>query len=135
MKKSIILIGVCSIMTIQADFIDTIVSKIKAPRESNISKEKLKKLESPIIEIKKEIIQDGNKTVALNKDNLDTFVLKAIMNKKAFINNKWVTIGEKIGNYTLVDIMDDSVYLTNGKKSKMIFFKKTNKKTIQIINR
>jgi len=50
------------------------------------------------------------------------------MNNSAFINGKWVKIGERIGSFELVDIMDDSVYLKDGNRTKLIFFKQNNGK-------
>ena len=136
--KKVTIIGTFIIVALNADFIDTMVQKIKSPRESNISAQKLKEIPSPILEIPvdKNATLDENGSVAPEYEpNLETFILKAIMNNKAFINDKWVAIGEKIGDYKLVDIMDDSVYLTNGKKSKMVFFKNSHKKSIQIITK
>jgi len=136
MKKSIVLLALLS-LGVQADVIDNIVKKIKSKRESNISQEELKTIPSPIVETPiDETPKDGNKTKTKSKKvSLENFELKAIMNNKAFINDRWVAIGEKIGDYQVVDIMDDSVYLSNGKKTKMVFFKKNDHKTIQIIKK
>jgi len=117
---------------IYADNIDEMVQKIKADRESNISKQKLTNLASPIVEVKvKEVnktAQNGEGNVSAVVEDEEIFVLKGIMNNMAFINDTWVKEGQKIGKYTLADIMDDAVYLKSKKKSKMVFMKSNNSK-------
>jgi len=140
MKKSISIILLSSfILNATSIDIDEIISKIKSIRESKVTKQELQKLESPIVEIpEKNLTKEDNKSkepIPIQPVNLDVFTLKAIMNDKAYINNKWVGIGDKIGSYKVVDIMDDAVYLSNGKKSKTVFFQKSHQKLIQIINR
>ena len=129
MKKILIVISVM-ILFISADDIDNIVQKIKSDRESKLNKKELTNINSPIPTVvvvdTNSSKNDGNKTV-VKMENED-FVLKAIMNNMAFINNKWVKIGQKIGSFTLVDIMDDSVYLKDKNRTKMIFFKTKNSK-------
>jgi len=129
MKKIVSMLIFASLVT-NADNIDNIVNKIKSKRVGTIDKKELISVNSPIPTV---VIVDSNSSN--NKDNnsskiiinSENFVLKAIMNDMAFINNKWVKIGQKVGSYTLVDIMDDSVYLKDKSKTKMIFFKKENK--------
>jgi len=129
MKKVITLFFIATALT-YADSIDDIVNKIKSQRESKIDKKELSNINSPIPTVvvveTNSSKKDANKTVV--KMDSETFVLKAIMNNRAFINNEWVKVGEKIGSYTLVDIMDDSVYLKDRNRSKMIFFKTKNSK-------
>lgn len=122
------------VVSTNADIIDDMVKKIKSNRESSIDKTQLTKITSPIPVIKivdkndsKLSKKDKNKVVVTEVKE-DDFSLKAIMNNMAFINDRWVKKGEKIGKYTLADIMDDSVYLKSDKKSKMIFFKKYDSK-------
>jgi hypothetical protein len=113
------------------DSIDDIVNKIKAKREGTMDKKELSSINSPIptVVIKETNATDNNESnaskVIIDSENFD---LKAIVNNRAFINNKWVKKGQKIGSFTLVDIMDDSVYLKDKTRTKMIFFKRKNSK-------
>ena len=127
MKKLVLLS--CVILFSRADNIDDIVQKIKSSRESKINKKELVNINSPIPTV---VVVDSNNSKSDSNNTIvsdsETFVLKAIMNNRAFINNKWVKVGEKIGAFTLVDIMDDSVYLKDKSRTKMIFFKTKNSK-------
>ncbi|NPA27671.1 MAG: hypothetical protein GXN91_01290 [Epsilonproteobacteria bacterium] len=123
-----------------ADEIDELVNKIKLKRESNISKEKLIKIYSPIPKVyveknstKLKGVKDKNGSVAVVVDE-EKYVLKGILNNSAYINNRWVRVGEKIGSYTLVEIMDDAVFLKDGNRTKLLFLKSKNNK-IKIIGR
>jgi len=44
------------------------------------------------------------------------FILKAIFNNQAFINNKWYKIGDKINGFIIYKITDKEVFLKKGKK-------------------
>jgi len=128
MRKILIPLSLVTIM-VNGDAIDDLVKKIKSDRSSKIDKKELSTINSPIPTIVK--VESNNTKKEVNKTLLldsETFVLKAIMNDKAFINNQWVKVGQKIGSFTLVDIMDDSVYLKDRNRSKMIFFKTKNSK-------
>ena len=138
MKSITFLLLATLFVVLNADSIDDMVEKIKSDRESSLDKNKLTNMTSPIPIIKTEEV---NKTVPKKDNNISTniepkkdFVLKAVMNNMAFINDSWVKKGEKIGEYTLVDIMDDSVYLRSKEKNKTIFFK-TNNSKIKITGR
>ncbi len=124
MKKLIIYCSLIALVALNADNIDEIVSKINSQRHSTIPKNKLTTITSPmpkLVVVDNNETKDGNKTVV--KDKKDSFALTAIMNNSAFINGNWIKVGDKINGYKLVDIMKDSVYLKDGNKTKMIFFK------------
>ena len=61
------------------------------------------------------------------------FVLGAIVNDKAFLNHKWLKIGDSIGGYMLTDINDKSVTLVQGDRTIHIFMRKS--KTILQLNK
>jgi len=130
--KYIIGINILLFSLLGADGIDDIVNKIKSIREGSVNKEKLSKTASPIATIisldKNNSAFDSNSTQNVVSVNDETYALKAIINNRAFINNKWVKVGQKIGPYTLVDVMDDSVYLKDKTRTKMIFLKPLNSK-------
>ncbi len=128
--KKLAILAMSLTICIFADEIDELVKKIKQERVSHIDKKKIKALKSPIpkIIVEKNTSKEINSTIVQNI--APEFVLKAIMNNRAFINDKWVKKGDNIGNYKVVEILEDAVYLSNGKKNKMIFFNKKNGKII-----
>ena len=133
MKRVALVLIVGLISTINADDIDDLVKKIAQDRTSSVSGDELVNLKSPIARFASEVntTKDGKKSesnATLIMATEDTFDLTAIMNKSAFINKKWVKKGEKIGSYTLSNIMDDSVMLKDGNKTKIIFFKPSTNK-------
>ena len=114
-----------------SDEIDTIISKINEKRDSQLPKNKISSVVSPmpkVIILDKNNSSESNKTIMVIKKDEDTFILSAIINNSALINNKWIKLGEKVNGYKLSDIMDDSVYLVDNNKSKLIFFKQKNAK-------
>ncbi len=129
MNKLIICCSLIAFVSLSADNIDEIVSKINSKRHSVISKKKLTTITSPmpkLVVIDTNATKESNKTVV--EDKVDSFSLTAIMNNSAFINNSWVKVGENVDGYKLVDVMKDSVYLKDGNKTKIIFFKPDVKK-------
>ena len=129
MKKLIIYCGLTALVVLNADNIDEIVTKINSQRHSTIPKDKLTTITSPmpkLVVIDDNATKDANKTLV--KDKKDSFILTATMNNSAFINGNWIKVGDRINGYKLVDIMKDSVYLKDGNKTKMIFFKSDAKK-------
>ena len=128
MKRLAIFYSIVAIVSLNADTIDEIVSKINSKRDTSIPKEKLVTITSPMpkLIVVENNSTDGNKTVV--KSKVDVFKLTAIMNNSAYINGKWVKVGDRVGTYKLVDVMDDSVYLKDGNVTKLIFFKQNSGK-------
>ena len=130
MKKTALFLTIVSVLFLYADEIDDMVSKINSKRTSNISKQKLLDITSPIpkiVVVEQNNSKEGN-TTAIVQPSEDSFKLSAIMNNRAYINGSWVKKGDMVGSYKLVDIMDNAVYLKNGKKNKMVFFESCNNK-------
>ncbi len=122
---------------LMGDEIDMMINKINSKRTGILPKDKIVSTPSPLPKVEivdTNVTKDKNGTIVLKKSGME-FNLTAIMNNKAFINGQWVKVGEKVGGYTLVDIMDDSVYLKDGNRSKMVFFSDNNKKIKIIIGR
>ncbi|WP_456428420.1 hypothetical protein [Nitratifractor sp.] len=60
-------------------------------------------------------------------------VLKAIVNDRAFINGKWVGLGDKVLGYRVEKIEDNKVLLKKDNKSVRLYFRERNEsKAIQI---
>jgi len=136
-KKGLIPILLISCVYLGADDIDDIVNKIKKDRVSSINKKELLSVKSPLvklIKIDKNNTKNSNKTEGAIVLRKESFSLDAIMNNSALINGKWYKKGDKIYSYVIKDIMDDSVYLKDGNKTKIIFFKPIENK-IKIIGR
>ena len=128
MKRLTVLSILIAFISLNADSIDDIVSKINSKRDTTIPKEKLVTITSPMpkLVVIENNSTDGNKTIIKSKE--ERFNLTAIMNSSAYINGKWVKVGERVGTYKLVDVMDDSVYLKDGNRTKLIFFKQNSGK-------
>jgi len=97
MKKIASIITVVVISVLCADEIDDMLSKINSTRESIIPKEELVSIPSPMpkVIVEHNSSKDGNvTTTTIVKE--ETFDLTAIMNDSAFINKKWVKIGENV---------------------------------------
>lgn len=58
------------------------------------------------------------KTVSIKKRKI--LKLKAILNDKAFINGRWFSKGEKVGEYKIIKITPSFVELRKGKKRKIL---------------
>ena len=132
MKKiTIISLAVAMLLASEVDEIDKIVQKINSKREGTLPKKELKSVVSPMVKIvveNNETIKDSNGTIIKAKAKDDNFVLAAILNNSAFINGNWYKVGDMVGKYKLIEIMDDSVLLKNGNKTKLILFKENNNK-------
>ncbi len=130
MKKLTFFAFILGTTLIFGDEIDDIINKINSKRESTISKDKILSTPSPmpkVVVLEGNVTKDENGTIVV-KEPQDEFNLTGIINNRANINGQWFKVGEKVGSYTLVDIMDDSVYLKDGNKSKTLFFSNQNKK-------
>jgi len=132
MKKiTIISLAAAMLLASEVDEIDKIVQKINSKREGTLPKKELKSVVSPMVKIvveNNETIKDSNGTIIKAKAKDDNFVLAAILNNSAFINGNWYKVGDMVGKYKLIEIMDDSVLLKNGNKTKLILFKENNNK-------
>ena len=132
MKKiTIISLAAVILLASEVDEIDKIVQKINSKRVGTLPKKELSSVISPMIKIvveKNETVKDNNKSVIKTKVKDDNFVLAAILNNSAFINGNWYKVGDMVGKYKLIEVMDDSVLLKNGKKTKLILFKENNNK-------
>lgn len=128
MNRLIVFASLVSFIGLNADSIDEIVSKINSKRDTTIPKDKLVTIASPMpkLVVVENNTSDENTTIA--KAKVESFNLTAIMNSSAHINGEWIKVGDKVGSYRLVDVMDDSVYLKDGNKTKLIFFKQNSGK-------
>ncbi len=130
MKKLTFFVLILGTTLIFGDEIDDIINKINSKRKSTISKDKILSTPSPmpkVVVLEGNVTKDENGTIIV-KEPQDEFNLTGIINNMANINGEWIKVGEKVGSYTLVDIMDDSVYLKDGNKSKTLFFGNQDKK-------
>lgn len=113
--KIIILIALCSTSLFSASLSSTeiinMVSEIKKEREG-ISLVELEGTANPFMlntPKKKEVIEGKEVSVIASVEV--TYNLKAILNKAAFIDNKWYRQGDDIGNYKVGYVSSSSVVL------------------------
>ena len=100
---------------------EVMVEKIKAKRVG-VNKQKRTDFVSPFVLIQR----DENRSVLEDPKEKDTvFVLGGIMNSKAFVNETWVKVGDKIEGYEVKAIDEKSVTLVQGDRTITVFLKKS----------
>lgn len=136
MKKtvlSIIVLSVlaCADLTVQQ--IDSMVAKIHQKREG-VKLETLDQTKEPFVKLEAD---DNNVStfVVLEKKEDTKLALHAIVNGKAFINDKWIEVEERIMGYTLKYIGTKGVVLRNENNIKKLFLSKGGNNFIQIEER
>ena len=85
-------------------------------------------VEEVIEEVKKEIKKEKPKVKVVKKEVVHH--LTAILNRAAFIDNKWYKVGDKVGLFTLIAINHESVDLKSQKEQKKLSIKKEKRKFI-----
>jgi hypothetical protein len=91
--------------------------------------------ESEIVKVKPPFIKivkkNGTKSAVKNKKE-QVLVLEAILGNRVMINGTWYKLYQNIGDYKIVSIIGDSVYLKgNGTKQKLTIRKKNANITIK----
>jgi hypothetical protein len=122
-------------------WVDEQVNAIKPPRTGMRTSE-LNSLKDPFIFLtpsekkkKKTTLKTKQKTKVTKKASKKhiTFKLRAIMNQKAMINNRWYKVGDSIHGYTLKEVNQKSVLLTRDKK-KVLLTTKSKVSTLKFTN-
>ena len=136
MKKTAISFTLLSLLA-YADLsipqIEKMVSEIHEKREG-VRLDTLEKTKEPFV--KAETGEDNIVTFAIPEKKEDSkLTLHAIINGKAYINDQWVEIEEKIMGYTLKYIGKRGVVLRNGNNIKKLFMSKSENSFIQIEER
>ena len=75
------------------------------------------------------ISDENNQSQEVNRPD---YVLKAIIAKRAKINNAWYNINEQVGDYTLTSILDNHVILQNSTEKKSLYIRKKNDSQVKI---
>jgi len=107
------------------DEIAQMVEKIKQKREG-IGVEELNGTPNPFTIVKvKKVVKKVKKAKEKKRPKIvkivePTYTLTAIFNSKAFINGKWYGLKDKIGDYRVVFIGDDSVVISNPRATKRL---------------
>jgi hypothetical protein len=115
--------------------ITNMVAKIKEERVG-ISLVKLETTENPFplyLPKKKDLKEDE----VVEKEQFITpleavYTLKAIMNKAAFIDNKWYRKGDSIGNYKVGKVSSSSLILESENDNKILSLEKKKKSFIKL---
>ena len=121
--------------TLSHSEIKTMVEKIKHQR-GGIDVATLENSSNPFAIIEKviEIKEVEKKVVKKKKAKIIkkevVYNLTAVLNHAAFIDGKWYKVGDKIGQFILVSINDDSVDIKSKNKQKKLSIKKEKRKFI-----
>ncbi len=108
------------------------VSKIHQKREG-IKLETLENTKEPFVVMEKE---DNVTTMVVPTKSEETkLALHAILNKKAYINDAWKSVGDDIGGYTLKYIGKRGVVLRNENRIKKLFLHQERESFIMIKGR
>jgi len=102
--------------------IEKMVEDIKAKRTSKMRDDT--NISSPFITVKTEN-NDTIRTLVPAEKQRRPYVLGAVMNGSAFINNTWYAAGDKVGTFVVEKILPDHVILKHDKRTIMLFFRKT----------
>ena len=120
--------------SLSATEITSMVAEIKKER-IGISILKLQNTANPFViyvpkkkEIKEETIEEVQVLAPLEV----VYKLKAILNKAAFIDNKWYRQGDEIGNYKVGHVSSDSVILKSENSNKTLSLEKKKKNFIKL---
>jgi len=126
-------------------WVDQQVEAIKPPRDGE-SVSSISKIKDPFIFTKKTTISTSNTTINTSKTEESTknindkvsqkdivlssgsFILGAIINESALINNKWYKVGETVNGYKILKINQKTVSLKNASGSKVLTTKTENTK-------
>ena len=131
MKKRLIFLILLTTLSLNADLslkqIQDMITKIHEKREG-VKLSTLEDTKDPFVRLEE------------NENNITTFViprkeklpdptdvkmvLHAVVNGKAYINNKWVSVDEKILGYTLGHIGKRGVVLRNGNVIRKLYLRK-----------
>jgi len=101
---------------------ETMVSEIKAKRVGSMEYN-TSNMPSPFVMIK----IDENKTELIAdkpKKKTVQFRLGGIVNDKAYVNNRWIGIGDEINGYKLFEIIDDGIIMLQDKHAVKVLLKK-----------
>ena len=103
------------------------VSKIKEER-AGITLSQLNDTSNPfILNVIKEEVKKAETVVAKVKKKEVFYGLKAILNKRAFINNKWYKQGDSLGEYKVGHVSSSSVLLKSARGNKTLTLKNKSK--------
>ena len=131
--NKIIIVTILIINGLLADIgmgqIEEMVKKIHEKREG-IELESLEKTPEPFVRL----VKDNNVTTFLipKKDEEKKISLYAIVNKRAYINDRWLGEGERFLGFELVYIGKHGVVLRSGNQIKKLFLHEGTSKLITL---
>ncbi|MFT7879830.1 MAG: hypothetical protein ABXS91_05480 [Sulfurimonas sp.] len=135
MKKiaiSFTVLSLAAFADLSVQQIEKMVAQIHEQREG-IKLKTLQETKEPFVRVE----EDDNKvtTFVIPEKSEAKLTLHAIINGKAYINDGWVGIEEKVMGYTLKYIGKRGVVLRNGNNIKKLFLTKNENSFIQIEER
>ena len=123
-KKSLLIIALVSPLfaDLSISQMETMVERIKSKRKGNADSN-ISKVVSPFVMIQ---IDDDTEKVSIQEPEKESIVfsLGGIFDHKAFVNGKWLKIGDKISGYEMIEISGKSVKFVQGRHTIEVFLKK-----------
>lgn len=135
MKKIIFIFSgiiICASADLSVKQIEEMVAQIHQKREG-VKIETLEKTKEPFVVLSNE----DNKTVfvAPEAEKEAKMSLHGIMNSKAYINDAWFSVGDKVMGYTLKYVGKNGVVLRNANQIKKLFLHKKRNDLIMVEGR
>ena len=126
-------LNVLAVADLSVQQIDSMVVKIHQEREG-VKLETLDKTKEPFVKLQEDENNVSTFVIPEKKEEVK-LSLHAIINGKAFINDRWVKVDEKIMGYTLKYVGKIGVVLRNDNNIKKLFLSKSGNNFIQLEER
>ncbi len=106
---------------------DDLFNAINKERKG-ISEKDVDKTENPFVSADKSLVTEENNNSKASKE--EVYVLKGILNNSANINGNWYKLNEKIGEFTILKIKENSVIIGSSGSSLELKLYEGNKNVI-----
>ena len=130
--RKVLYIFICIVFAAQAEItiaqIEEMVKKIQLKRPG-VDLNTLKHTQDPFVKMLQE--NNATNTAPTPKVEEKRFALHAILNARAFINDKWYKLGDTIQGFTIKGIGTESVILQSGNLTKTLLLHQRQKSLIK----
>ena len=109
--------------------ISNLIKEIKPPREG-VSNSEVARVKSPFLMLYKVKNSKGKTAYAIEKRRVDVrpLTLESSINKVVKINGKWYKEGDRVRQYTIIEVSPEEVLLKSNKKELKLYLNHKNDK-------